>query len=129
MRKIEKPTPPTGSPDFAKATGLPRIVFDIFTLPISRRTSERLTRPSAHAIERPIAIACMATNVGTPKLFVSPKRALNWFENGLATGMSLTSRLNDEMYEPGTLKVFESYVPSGPKNRPWYPRDLSCCAN
>ena len=39
------------------------------------------------------------------------------------------SRLNDEMYAPGTLKFDESYVPSVPMKAPVYPRALSCWKN
>ena len=46
------------------------------------------------------------------------ERALNWFTNGRAIGTSLMSRLNDEMYAPGTLNSSELNVPSVPKKAP-----------
>ncbi len=90
----------------------------IATLPISLRTSARVTLLSLQAFEMPIASICTATNDGAPNEIVSPKRALNWVTNGLATGTSLMSRLNDEMYAPGTLKLDESNAPSVAMNSP-----------
>ena len=50
----------------------------------------------------PIAIACTATNDGAPNEIVCPYCLVNCVTNGVATGTSLMSRLNDEMYAPGT---------------------------
>src|SRR6266567_4304961 len=118
--------PPLTSPFFRNATGFPSSDLDILTVRMFFNTSARLTLPSAQDFEIDIASAWTATHDGTPKLIVLPNRRVNSATIGLSALIFVTSRLNDEMYAPGSLNCDESNVPSVPTNLPLYPAAFSC---